>query len=130
MDINPDDMEEAENAALWLEVTEDGWEVSEGEDPESSEVVESDDGFFGGVIQEIDTEAGDYEDSRLYKLRNSDFDGVVLFWGKTDFNSRIDNNALDTGDTVVFKHDGIVPVEGSDGEDREMQVFDVRYERL
>lgn len=124
--MNPDDMEEAEEAAYWLEIDEDSHTINKGETKDSSEVVHEGDEWFTGNLQEIDRDAGEYGDSRLYKFRNDDVDGAILLWGKADINRKIDNAALESGDSVAIRRAGTQDV----GEDNDMFVYDVRYERL
>lgn len=124
--MNPEDMEEAEEAAFWLEINEDSHTINKGETKESSEVVHEGGKWFTGNLQEIDRNAGEHDDSRLYKFRNEHVDGAILLWGKADINRKIDNAALESGDTVAIRFAGTQDV----GEQNDMFVYDVRYDRL
>lgn len=124
--MNPDDMQEADDSAYWLEIHSDGHTIHEGETKDESEVVHEGGEWFTGAIQEIDRSAGEHDDSRLYKLRNDDVDGAILLWGKADINRKIDNAALESGDTVALSFAGTQDT----GEENDMFVYDVRYERL
>lgn len=127
--MNPDEMEEAEAESYWLELNDDGWRIMEGETKEESEEVASDDGWFTGGIQEVDRDAGDYPDSRLYRLRHEAVDGQVCLWGKKDIDQKVDNAALQTGDTIALRYEGDVTIT-TDGEQREMGQYSVRYDKV
>lgn len=129
MPLDPDDMETAERETYWLEIDTDGYRVMEGESKEESTEVSSDDGWFVGVIQEVDKEAGDYPDSRLYTLRHAEYDKPILLWGKRDLDTKVDNAVLRTGDEIAIRQVGTVTVQGSDGQEREMNEYDVRYDK-
>lgn len=127
MSIDPDDMDEADDSAYWLELHEGGdYTIHEGDTKEESEVVFEGEGWFTAAIQEVVRNVGDFDSSRQYKLRNDDVDGTILLWGKANLNSKIDNAALETGDTVALKFAGTEDV----GEANDMHVYDVRYDRM
>lgn len=131
MTPNVDDMDTAEREMYWLELHDDGtYSVMEGETKDESEEVDSGEGHFVAAIQEIDRDAGDYPDSRLYTLRHEQYDRSVLLWGKQDLDQKVDNAALQTGDTISVQQVGTVPVQTSDGQEREMNEYDVRYYKL
>lgn len=125
MPLNPEDMDEAEETAFWLEIDSDGYTIYEGETKEDSEEVHSDGDWFAGAIQEIDRSAGDYDDSRLYKLRHEAVDGAVLLWGKADIDRKVDNAALASGDEIAIRFAGTQDV----GREQDMFVYDVRYDK-
>lgn len=128
MTENPDDWNEAERETYWLEVDEDGYRVMKGETKEESEEVGSGEGWFAGIIQSIDENVGDYDDSRLYTLRHEDFDRAINFWGKVDFDTRVDNAGLGSGDEVAFRQTGTEEVADPDsGNINEMGVYELRY---
>lgn len=125
MTPDPDDMKEADDAAYWLELEEDSHRINQGDTKEDSETVhESDDEWFVGVLQEVDRSAGEYGDSRLYKLRSEHVDGAVLLWGKADIDRKVDNAALQTGDEIAVRRTGSQTVN-----DNEMFTYELRYER-
>lgn len=125
MTVNPEDMTEAEDSAYWLELTDDGYVIYEGETKEESVEVHSADGWFTGHIQEIDRDAGEFDDSRMYTLRTEAVDGAVLLWGKADINRKVDNAALQTDDTIALQRAGSVDV----GRENDMHKFDVRFNK-
>lgn len=120
---NPDDMEQADDSAYWLELNEGSHTINEGETKDESETIHEGDEWFTGIVQEIDRNAGEYGNSRLYKLRTEAVDGAVLLWGKADLDRKVDNAALQTGDEIAIRRVGSQDV----GEENEMFVYDVRY---
>lgn len=127
--MNPEDMEEAEAQSYWLELEEEGYRIMEGESKEESEEVATGDGWFTGGIQEVDRTAGDYPDSRLYRLRHEAVDGQVCLWGKADIDQKVDNAALSTGDTIALSYEGDVSVSTEEGQ-RDMGQYSVRYDKV
>lgn len=130
MGLDPEEMEEAEAESYWLEVDEDGYRVMAGESKEESEEVDSGDDWFTGIVQEVDRDVGEYDDSRLYTFRTKKHNKPINFWGKSDFDRKVDNAALASGDSVAFRFAGTQEVTARDGKEREMHVYDVRYKKL
>lgn len=122
------DMDDAERDPLWARFTDDGHVIEEptdGDDQEPVELRQSADPLIG-VVLEINTDAGEYEDSRTFRIQTTEFDRPVMFWGTAHINRQVDSAGIVTGHEIGIKPTGETV---STGHDNEMQEFVVKYSR-